>query len=287
MASFVNAVVFTAASGGTGTFTVASAVTGWLTPAQAGAVNAASYRYRAYSSNLSEWEVGTGTYTSSGTTLTRTPLYSSNANAAVNFTAAPSVALTVFAADLTTFTDPITPATDNAAALGVSGTAWSDLFLASGGVIDFNAGNWVATHTSDILTVGTGDLRVTTAGTNTASVATVGGTQTLTNKRVTPRVTSETSSATPTINTDNCEIHRITALAVDITSMTTNLSGTPTHGQPLTVEITGTATRTISWGASFEGSTTLLPTATDGTNMLAVGFKWNLATSKWRCLAVV
>ena len=176
MASFVNAVVFTAASGGTGTFTVASAVTGWLTPAQAGAVNAASYRYRAYSSNLSEWEVGTGTYTSSGTTLTRTPLYSSNANAAVNFTAAPSVALTVFAADLTTFTDPITPATDNAAALGVSGTAWSDLFLASGGVIDFNAGNYTLTHSAGVLTangalsIGTGNAL--TAGTIELGAAT-------------------------------------------------------------------------------------------------------------------
>jgi hypothetical protein len=46
----------------------------------------------------------------------------------------------------------------------------------------------VATHTSGILTVGTGDLRVTTAGTNTASVVTVGGTQTLTSKTLTSPV---------------------------------------------------------------------------------------------------
>jgi hypothetical protein len=129
------------------------------------------------------------------------------------------------------------------------------------------------------------DVDVTLPGA-AGTLATLTGTETLTNKRITPRVTSEASSATPTINTDNCDIHRITALATNITSMATNLSGTPTHGQSLIVEITGTATRTIAWGASFEASTTALPTTTDGTNMLSVGFKWNSATSKWRCLAV-
>jgi len=117
-------------------------------------------------------------------------------------------------------------------------------------------------------------------------VPTVSSTNTLTNKRITPRVTSETSSATPTINTDNSDIHRITALAVDITSMTTNLSGTPTHGQKLIIEITGTAARAITWGASFEASTVALPTTTVTTNMLTVGFIWNSATSKWRVVAV-
>ena len=33
-------------------------------------------------------------------------------------------------------------------ALGASGTAFSDLFLASGGVINFNAGNYTVTHTA-------------------------------------------------------------------------------------------------------------------------------------------
>lgn len=75
-----------------------------------------------------------------------------------------------------------TPGSNDGAALGSATVSWSDLFLASGGVVNIANGNWVATHTSGILTVGTGDLRVTTAGTNTASVVTVGGTQTLTNK---------------------------------------------------------------------------------------------------------
>ncbi len=112
-------------------------------------------------------------------------------------------------------------------------------------------------------------------------------TQTLTNKRITPRVTSETSSATPTVNSDNSDIHRITALATAITNASSNLTGTPTHGQKLIYEITGTASRAISWGTSFEASGNVpLPTTTSGTAMLMVGFSWNSATSKWRCVAV-
>lgn len=110
-------------------------------------------------------------------------------------------------------------------------------------------------------------------------------TTTFTNKRITERVTIETSSATPTINTDNTDIHRITALALAITSMTTNLTWTPTHWQKLIIEITGTATRTITRWASFEASTIALPLGTSWTDMLSVWFIRNSDTSKWRCVA--
>lgn len=110
-------------------------------------------------------------------------------------------------------------------------------------------------------------------------------TDTLTNKRITKRTGTTTSSATPTINTDNVDFYSLTAQTVDITSFTTNLSGTPTDGQTLWIAITGTAARAITWGASFEASTVALPTTTVTTNRLDVGFVWNAATSKWRCIA--
>lgn len=110
-------------------------------------------------------------------------------------------------------------------------------------------------------------------------------TQTLTNKRVTPRVGSTASSSTPSIDTDVYDIYRITALAANISSVT--MTGTPTHGQKVTFEITGTATRTIAWGSQFEASGNVpLPTSTSGTQMLTVIFSWNSTTSKWRCLGV-
>jgi len=112
-------------------------------------------------------------------------------------------------------------------------------------------------------------------------------TQTVTNKRVTKRVVTVTQSATPTINTDNTDVAHITGLAQAVTSFTTNLSGTPVNGDTLRINITddGTA-RAITWGASFEASTVALPTTTVISTRLDVGFIWNTATSKWRCVAV-
>lgn len=128
--------------------------------------------------------------------------------------------------------------------------------------------------------LGAGDL-----GLEGVSIITTTNTKTLENKRVTKRVGSTTSSATPTINTDLYDVYKLTAQTVDITSFTTNLTGTPTDGQTLMIQITGTAARAITWGASFEASTVALPTTTVSTNRLDVGFIWNAATSKWRCIA--
>jgi hypothetical protein len=97
----------------------------------------------------------------------------------------------VSAASTISATGAFLPVVDDGATVGSTTFKVSDLYGASGFTINFNSGNWVAAHTSGILTVGTGDLRVTTAGTNAASVATVGGTQTLTGKTLT----------SPTINT--------------------------------------------------------------------------------------
>lgn len=51
-----------------------------------------------------------------------------------------------------TFSTSPRPSANDAAALGVSGTAWADLFLASGAVINFNAGDIRLTHSSEVLT---------------------------------------------------------------------------------------------------------------------------------------
>lgn len=138
---------------------------------------------------------------------------------------------------------------------------------------------------ADALTLTTSaatDVTLPTTGTLSA----IAGTETLTNKRVTPRVTSEASSATPTINTDNSDAHSITALAAAITSMTTNLSGTPTNFQKLIIRFKddGTA-RAITWGASFEAKGVALPTTTVISKVLTVGFIYDTVTSKWGCVA--
>lgn len=71
---------------GTGTITLAGAVSGFQSFAAIG--NSNTTYYTIAHSTLAEWEVGIGTYTSSGTTLSRTTiLSSSNSGSAVNFSA--------------------------------------------------------------------------------------------------------------------------------------------------------------------------------------------------------
>lgn len=135
---------------------------------------------------------------------------------------------------------------------------------------------------------------VTPSSTDTTLTFTISGVATLTgaetisgNKRYVPRQDSTASTATPTINTDNVDIYKITALATNITSMTTNLTGTPRHGDILQVQFTGTATRTIAWGTAFVSSTVALPTTTSGTATLTVTLQYFTNSSygnfKWVC----
>ena len=131
------------------------------------------------------------------------------------------------------------------------------------------------------------NLIVAGAGSASGSVVTVDSTQSLSNKRLAPRVTTITSSATPTVNTDNCDAVTITALTTAITSMTSGLSGTPVNFQKLMIRIKddGTA-RSITWGASFVSRGVTLPTSTVISKLLTVGLVYNSVTSTWDCVAV-
>ena len=97
---FLDACGFFPAAGGTADFVVSSAVTGYQTPAGAGAVNGAAYSYRSQSTDLSQWEVGFGAYTSGTTTLARTTVVASSTGSKVNFSSPPAVYITALTADL-------------------------------------------------------------------------------------------------------------------------------------------------------------------------------------------
>ena len=97
---FLDACGFFPAAGGTADFVVSAAITGYQTPASAGAVNGAVYSYRAQSSDMSEWEIGFGAYATGTTTLARTTVVASSTGSKVNFSAPPSVYITALSADL-------------------------------------------------------------------------------------------------------------------------------------------------------------------------------------------
>ena len=89
---FADRVKETSATTGTGTMTLAGAVTGFQ--AFGDALSNADECYYCITDGT-DWEIGIGTYTTSGTTLSRdTILDSSNAGSAVNWTAATEVFLT-------------------------------------------------------------------------------------------------------------------------------------------------------------------------------------------------
>jgi len=105
--------------------------------------------------------------------------------------------------------------------------------------------------------------------------------------RIRPRTAvTNAPGATPSTDTDALDFKHFTGLNTAITSMTTNLTGTPTEAQKLWLAFTDNGTgRAITWGASFENGPATLPTTTVASTRLDVGFIWNTVTSKWRCVA--
>jgi hypothetical protein len=104
MAALLDLCRFNPTAGSTTDWTFSSAVTGYQSPALAGVVNGRAYKYRAESSDLSQWELGEGTYNTGTGVLTRTTvLYNSSgtgtgvgqsgAGTKINFSTVPQVAI--------------------------------------------------------------------------------------------------------------------------------------------------------------------------------------------------
>lgn len=88
------------ASSGTGALTLGAASSGFQTFADAGVSNGETVRYTIEGPNAGDFEIGSGVYTASGTTLSRTPTESSNSNNAITATTDSVVFVTAAAADL-------------------------------------------------------------------------------------------------------------------------------------------------------------------------------------------
>lgn len=110
---------------------------------------------------------------------------------------------------------------------------------------------------------------------------TMTGTQTLTNKRITKRIGTTASSATPTPDGDANDQYNVTALAAGATFGAP--TGTPTDGQELLIRVkdNGTA-RTLAWNAIYRAGTDFaLPATTVISKTIYVHFTYNAADTKW------
>ena len=108
---------------GTGTLTLGGAIAGYQTFAASGVSNGDEVRYTILDG--SNWEIGAGTYTASGTTLSRTPSESSNGGTAIVLTGNAEVFITAAAGDI------LQPA-NNLSDLANAGTSRTNLGVAIG-----------------------------------------------------------------------------------------------------------------------------------------------------------
>lgn len=98
MVTLVNRAKMTTATTGTGTLTLGSAVGGYQSFAAAGVADGNTVSYVIEDGN--NWEIGTGVYTASGTTLSRTPTESTAAGSQINLTGNAVVYVSAIAADI-------------------------------------------------------------------------------------------------------------------------------------------------------------------------------------------
>mgnify|MGYP003797157861 CR=1 FL=1 len=113
-------------------------------------------------------------------------------------------------------------------------------------------------------------------------------TQTLTNKRINPRLVTAASYTTDTgtsLNIANCDQFEITAQAGALKF--NNPGGTPVGGQKLIIRIkdNGTA-RALTYDTQFRAIGVTLPATTIASKTLYMGFIWNNTDSKWDCVAI-
>jgi len=98
MVVLVNRAKMSTSTTGTGTLTLGSAVAGYQTFADAGVSDGDVVRYVIEDGD--NWEIGTGTYTASGTTLSRTVVDSNNSDNAINLSGNAEVFVSATAADI-------------------------------------------------------------------------------------------------------------------------------------------------------------------------------------------
>jgi len=192
----------------------------------------------------------TGGIIKSGATNTNTFILAANDTNFITFTTGATDTCTIAGA---TITGALTQTASDGGALGSATLMWSDLFLASGGVINFNNGDVTLTHSSNTLTLGGGDLALGANNlTMTGSIGVTGSRVTkgwFTDLEVTNAiagsVTGSAATVTGAAQAAITSLGTLTTLTVDDVTINGNalssagassLTITPTAGQKLVLD---------------------------------------------------
>jgi hypothetical protein len=150
------------------------------------------------------------------------------------------------------------------------------LASAANAAAGFTTGNGTATLTNKTIAFASNTL---------TDVAGTTATQTLTNKRIDPRVVSAASASSLTPSIATADQYAYTALAAGLTINAP--TGTPVDGNKLIFRILDNGTsRTLTWNATYTAIGVTLPTATTANKMVYVGCIYNAANTRWDVIAV-
>jgi hypothetical protein len=156
-------------------------------------------------------------------------------------------------------------------------------FLSVAGSPITTSGTLAITLSGTALPIANGGTGATTlAG---ASIATYTGTETLTNKRIDPRVTSAASASSLTPDISASDVYAFTALAAGLTINAP--TGTPLDGDKLIFRLLDNGTsRALTWNATYTVIGVTLPTATTISKTTYVGCIYNSNNTRWDVIAV-
>jgi hypothetical protein len=156
-------------------------------------------------------------------------------------------------------------------------------FLSVSGSPITTSGTLAITLSGTALPIANGGTGATTlAG---ASIATYSGTETLTNKRIDPRVTSAASASSLTPDISASDVYAYTALAAGLTINAP--TGTPLDGDKLIFRLLDNGTsRSLTWNGTYTVIGVTLPTATTISKTTYVGCIYNANNTRWDVIAV-